>query len=243
MYERPDVPKDNPNRNKIAVVVLVAIALGIFILGSTLWRLANVHSALGSKDVSRAVASATVSDESAQQLAEASGLTLTGDDVECVLFAVVPSGDSSELAGAYLASIDATAQSAKLVSLPVSASLPKGDATATLAQLYGDGGLASLASSLSLGCSVPVSHAVVMTQDGWSAFLDAAAQGSSALKRNATKLMGGIVKSDLDATGLLDVATKALSMGVSAEDIAEAGTVEDGSLDAAGLASLVGVLA
>ena len=144
MYERPDVPKDNPNRNKIAVVVLVAIALGIFILGSTLWRLANVHSALGSKDVSRAVASATVSDESAQQLAEASGLTLTGDDVECVLFAVVPSGDSSELAGAYLASIDATAQSAKLVSLPVSASLPKGDATATLVQLYGDGGLASV---------------------------------------------------------------------------------------------------
>ena len=243
MYERPDVPKDNPNRNKIAVVVLVAIALGIFILGSTLWRLANVHSALGSKDVSRAVASATVSDESAQQLAEASGLTLTGDDVECVLFAVVPSGDSSELVGAYLASIDATAQSAKLVSLPVSASLTKGDATATLAQLYGDGGLASLASSLSLGCSVPVSHAVVMTQDGWSAFLDAAAQGSSALKRNATKLMGGIVKSDLDATGLLDVATKALSMGVSAEDIAEAGTAEDGLLDAAGLASLVGVLA
>ena len=156
MYERPDVPKDNPNRNKIAVVVLVAIALGIFILGSILWRLANVHSALGSKDVSRAVASATVSDESAQQLAEASGLTLTGDDVECVLFAVVRSGDSSELAGAYLASIDATAQSAKLVSLPVGASLTKGDATATLAQLYGDGGLASLASSLSSSCSEPI---------------------------------------------------------------------------------------
>ena len=91
MYERPDVPKDNPNRNKIAVVVLVAIALGIFILGSTLWRLANVHSALGSKDVSRAVASATVSDESAQQLAEASGLTLTGDDVECAILGLLGS--------------------------------------------------------------------------------------------------------------------------------------------------------
>ena len=71
MYERPDVPKDNPNRNKIAVVVIMLVAVGLFVLGSTLWRLANVHSALGSGEVERALAAATVSDEAAQQLADA----------------------------------------------------------------------------------------------------------------------------------------------------------------------------
>ena len=55
--------------------------------------------------------------------------------------------------------------------------------------------------------------------------------------------MGGIVKSDLDAAGLLDVAQRALSMGVSADDITDAGVADDQTLDVVGLARLVGVLA
>lgn len=86
-------------------------------------------------------------------------------------------------------------------------------------------------------------HAVIMTQEGWDTFLEVAAQGSSALKRSATKLMDGIVKSDLDAAGLLDVAQRALSMGVSADDITDAGVADDQTLDVVGLARLVGVLA
>ena len=86
-------------------------------------------------------------------------------------------------------------------------------------------------------------HAVIMTQEGWDTFLEVAAQGSSALKRSATKLMDGIVKSDLDAAGLLDVAQRALSMGVSADDITDAGVADDQTLDVVGLAWLVGVLA
>lgn len=29
MYERPDVPKDSPNRNKVAVIVLLAVAVAL----------------------------------------------------------------------------------------------------------------------------------------------------------------------------------------------------------------------
>ena len=239
MYERPDVPKDNPNRNKIAAVVIMLVAVGLFVLGSTLWRLANVHSALGSGEVERALAAATVSDEAAQQLADAAGATRTGDDVECVLFAIVASKDSSELSGLCVASIDGTQGTARLIRLRTDALVAAGDASSSLAQLYADKGLAGLASA----SSVPMDHAVIMTQEGWDTFLEVAAQGSSALKRSATKLMDGIVKSDLDAAGLLDVAQRALSMGVSADDITDAGVADDQTLDVVGLARLVGVLA
>lgn len=242
MYERPDVPKDNPNRNKIAVVVIMLVAVGLFVLGSTLWRLANVHSALGSGEVERALAAATVSDEAAQQLADAAGATRTGDDVECVLFAIVASKDSSELSGLCVASIDGTQGTARLIRLRTDA-LVAGDTSSSLAQLYADKGLAGLASALASASSVPMDHAVIMTQEGWDTFLEVAAQGSSALKRSATKLMDGIVKSDLDAAGLLDVAQRALSMGVSADDITDAGVADDQTLDVVGLARLVGVLA
>ncbi len=243
MYERPDVPKDNPNRNKIAVVVIMLVAVGLFVLGSTLWRLANVHSALGSGEVERALAAATVSDEAAQQLADAAGATRTGDDVECVLFAIVASKDSSELSGLCVASIDGTQGTARLIRLRTDALVAAGDASSSLGQLYADKGLAGLASALASASSVPMDHAVIMTQEGWDTFLEVAAQGSSALKRSATKLMDGIVKSDLDAAGLLDVAQRALSMGVSADDITDAGVADDQTLDVVGLARLVGVLA
>ena len=89
MYERPDVPKDSPNRNKVAVIVLLAVAVALVGLVMGLWRLANANSALGSSDVGQALSSASSSLGDAQALAEASGATVTGDEVETVLFVVL----------------------------------------------------------------------------------------------------------------------------------------------------------
>lgn len=243
MYERPDVPKSSPNRNKVAVCVLVLIAVTAFVLVSALWRLANVNSALGSSDVGQALASATSSADVAQQLADASGATVTGDEVETVLFVVQSGADSSQAGALFLASMDSTQGAAKLVFLAPTATLPSADGPVALTDLYGKDGLEGLATALAASSAVPVSHAVTWTQDGWNAFLDTAQKGSSALKTNATKLIGGIVSSDLDAAELLDVAQRAVSMGIGSEDITDAPVADDGSLDAAGLARLVGVLA
>lgn len=243
MYERPDVPKPSPNRNKVAVCVLVLIAVCVFVLASALWRLANVNSALGSSDVEQALSSATSSADAAQQLADASGATATGDEVETVLFVVQSGSDSSQAGALFLASIDSTQGTAKLVFLPPTSTLPSTNGPVALTDLYAKEGLEGLAAALAENTAVPVSHAITMTQDGWNAFLDTAQQGSSALKTSATKLVGGIVSSDLDAAGLLDVAQRAVSLGVGGSDIVDAPVADDSSLDGAGLAKLVGVLA
>lgn len=243
MYERPDVPKDSPNRNKVAVIVLLAVAVALVGLVMGLWRLANANSALGSSDVEQALSSASSSLGDAQALAEASGATVTGDEVETVLFVVLDGSDSSSCVATYLAAIDSTQGSAKLIFLPLDALLTSADGLTSVADTYAAGGLRGLAESLASAAAVPVSHAITMTQDGWNAFLDTAQQGSSALKRNATRLVGGIVSSDLDATGLLDIAQRAVSLGVGSSDIVDAPVTEDYLLDAAGLACLVGVLA
>lgn len=243
MYERPDVPKQNPNRNKIAIAVLVVVAVGLMVLVSTLWRLANTSSALGSHEVEDALAAATSSQDAAQALADASGATPTGDEVETVLFVVVPNTSSSDLASLYLASIDSTQGAAKLISVDPGAQVAADAGAVTLHDAYASQGLEGLASTLATACAVPVDHAVTMTQTGWDAFMQAAVGGSSALASHASELLGGIVSSDLDAGGLLDIAKRALSLGLSASDVTEAPAAEDGTLDGAGLARLVGVIA
>ena len=117
MYERPDVPKDSPNRNKVAVIVLLAVTVALAGLVMGLWRLANANSALGSSDVGQALSSASSSLGDAQALAEASGATVTGDEVETVLFVVLDGSDSSSCGAAFLAAIDSTPGSAKLIFL------------------------------------------------------------------------------------------------------------------------------
>lgn len=243
MYERPDVPKESPNRNKVAVVVLGVVAIGLAVLVMALWRLANVNSALGSSDVGQALSLASSSVGDAQQLADASGATVTGDEVETVLFVVQGGSDPSQAGSLFLASIDSTQGAAKLVFLPQAATLPSAVGAATLADIYVKGGLKGLASALAENAAVPVNHAITMTQDGWNAFLDTATKGSSALKTNAGKLIDGIVSSDLDAAGLLDIAQRAVSLGVGVSDIVDAPLADDSSLDCVGLAKLVGVLA
>lgn len=243
MYERPDVPKDNPNRNKVAAVVLLVVAVALTLLVSTLWRLANSSSALGSHEVSDALASATVQEGGAQALADAAGATVTGDEVETVLFVIVPDSSSTDLSGLYVASIDSTQGAAKLTSLAPEAQLALDSGIASLHEVYASQGLGGLAGGIASTCAVPMDHAVTMTQAGWDAFLQTAAGGSSALASHATELLGGIVSSDLDATGLLDIAKRAVSLGLSASDVASVGATEDGQLDAAALARTVGVIA
>lgn len=243
MYERPDVPKESPNRNKIAVVVLIVVALALALLVSTLWHMANQSSALGSHDVQDALSSAATSTGDAQALADAAGATVTGDEVETVLFVVVGDASSTDVTSVYLASIDSTQGSAKLVSLQPDALLQLDSGATSLAQTYASQGLSALAGGIAAASAVPVDHAVTMTQDGWDAFLSTASGGSSALASHATELLGGIVSSDLDATGLLDIAKQAVSLGLSTSDITDAGVTDDGALDGASLARIVGVIA
>lgn len=229
MYERPDVPKLSANRNVIAAAVIAVVFVSVALLVTHLWRLANEHSKLGSSKLSDAIAAATVSPDAIAQVAEAAGVTPTGDTVEVVAFLVTADDDEKTLTGLNLAAIDDTQEKAALVSVPVDARV--GTATASLASVYASGGAKGVTSQLAAGV-VPVSHIVVMTESGWGAFMEAAQSGAAALKRSATRLLDGIVLSDLDAQGLLDIGRRAASAGISADSVVGVPTAE--ASDAAG---------
>lgn len=127
MYERPDVPKDSPNRNKVAVIVLSPWRLRLAGLVMGLWRLANANSAIGQLGCWTGALLGILVSGDAQALAEASGATVTGDEVETVLFVVLDGSDSSSCVATYLAAIDSTQGSAKLIFLPLDALLTSAD--------------------------------------------------------------------------------------------------------------------
>lgn len=248
MYERSDVPKVGPNSNKIAAAVLVVLAIALVVLVTNLWRLANQNSKLGDSGLADAVAAASVSADAIDAQAQASGSTVTGNQLEVVLFAVTSDADDTTLSAAYLAVINDTAGSTTLVGLPVGARV--GDASASVADSFAAKGATALVSQLA-AAAVPVSHVVVMTKTGWDDFLAVAQKGASALKSGADDLLHGITSSDMDVQTLVAVGQKAASSGVSAESVqnvaAQDHTAEDGStyqwVDPAQLGLAIGTLA
>ena len=250
MYERPDVPKDSPHRNLIAVIVLVVVVVAIGVLVTTLWDLANANSVLGSSDLGSAVESTIPAEESIWDQAEAAGLTATGDEIETVLFAVA-SDDEGALATAYLAVLNNTQGTAKLLQFTSDEWIQAGEENLSVADWYAQKGAAGLASAISGSAVVPVSHIVVMTQDGWDSFMSIASKGSSALQSQSRKLSKGITQTEMDAMELVDIAQRAVTNGASSDSIAGVAanevTDEEGTthlqVDPAQLALAVGTLA
>ena len=100
------------------------------------------------------------------------------------------------------------------------------DALAALASVYGEDGVEGLAVALASGAGLAPDHVVVMSTAGRDAFIAVAQQGSSVLEDQASELMGGIERTDMDVAELLDIAKQALSSGISADAIEAAPTRE-----------------
>ena len=249
MYERPDVPKGGKHRTAIAIAVLVAVAIGLVILVTTLWRLANERSSLGNSELSDAVASATVSADFLASYASSVGLTATGDSISTVLFAVVSDDDEESLTALRIAVLSETQGTAKLIEVPVQAHLTQ-DSASSLADLYASGGAKAIVGQFATSGQVALTHVVVMSASGWDAFMEVAHQGSSALASKTQELLAGILSSDMDTAELIDIAQRATSTGLTGADITavpteevpdEAGTHLE--VDAAQLGLAIGTLA
>lgn len=230
MYERPDVPKGGPHRNLIAIIVLAVVAVALVVLVTELWRLANEHSKLGDDDLTKAVSAETVSADAISQHAAQAGVTPTNAEVETVMFSVVTGEGEDSLSALYLAVLNDTDATAKLVQVPADARVQ--GTSSSLASVFAKEGASGLVSELT-AAAVPVSHVVVMTQSGWDTFMTVAEKGGTALTKSASKLLGGIVKSDMDTQQLIEVGQRAASSGVTVEGIETVATsdatAEDGT--------------
>lgn len=251
MYERPDVPKDSPHRNLIAVIVLAVVAVAVTMLVSSLWKLANTNSAMGSKTLAAAVKGTKPSSDTISAYAEATGLTATGDEIETVLFAITSDSSEESASAVYLAIMNETAGSTRLVQFQNDAWVQAGEQNYTVTDWYAQQGASGLASAISSCAAVPVSHIVVMKESGWGSLMAVAQEGSSALSSKSSELVEAIEETDMDVNGLVEVAQKAISAGASADviDTVAMSEVSDDAgntrmqVDAAQLAVAVGTLA
>ncbi len=251
MYERPDVPKDSPHRNLIAIIVLAVVAVAMTMLVSSLWKLANTNSAMGSKTLAKAVKSTKPSSDAISSYAEATGLTATGDSIETVLFVITPDSSDESASAVYLAIMNETAGSTKLVQFQNDGWLQAGDQNLTPVDWYAQQGASGLASAISSCAAVPVSHIVVMQEGGWNSLMTVAKEGTASLASKSSELVEAIEETDMDVNDLVDVAQKAISAGASVDEIevvpmSEASNEEGTTwmqVDATQLAVTVGTLA
>lgn len=251
MYERPDVPKDSPHRNLIALVVIAVVAVAMTMLVSSLWKLANTNSAFGSKTLAKAVKSTKPSSDTIGAFAEATGLTATGADVETVLFAITPDSSEDSVSAVYLAIMNETEGSTKLVQFQSDAWVQAGDENYTVADWYAQQGASGLASAISACAAVPVSHIVVMQEGGWNSLMTVAEEGTASLSSKSNELVESIEETDMEVSDLVDVAQKAISAGASVEEIETVAMSEVSDdagnarmqVDATQLAASVGTLA
>lgn len=231
MYTRSDDPKQIPHKNLIALAVILIIGALLTFLVSNLWSLAQINSKLGDKDIQKALTNQTISSEDLALQAEERELTATGDSVTTILFAITStSGDTSgQLSGIKLAVLNETQNFAKLLDISPEASVTISESAHTLAQFYAEDGVSALAQGISYTGAVPVSHAIVISDAGWEAFMGAATQGTSTLRSQASDLLKSIEQSDMDLTDLIDTVTRATDAGLSASNIEtiETSEVED----------------
>lgn len=226
MYTRSDDPKDLPHKNLIALLVLVIIgALGAALV-MFCWNMAQHNSKMGSSDIADALSTAAGA-ASVEEIAAGRDLSATGDSVTTVMFVVLTEGEggSEQLSALNVAVLNETQNFAKLLQIPVDASVTGNGITETFAGWYSAGGVASLAMRVA-SAGLPVNHIVVMTAAGWESFMTVASQGSSALASNATDLLKSIEESDMDITALVDIMSKAISAGLSSDSIETIATSE-----------------
>ena len=200
MYDRPDVPKGGPHSNAIAAGVLVVIVAAVVVLVHVLWGMAQQHSKLGDGKLGDAVSSAATVELPVQD-----GVVAGGDEVTRALVVMLSDDESSEdLVALRLVSLNETRGSSALVDVPLDVGL----GAASVAETYA-GGVDTLVKAFAQAAGMPVSHVVVVRQSAWDSMLATAAKGASALVKAAPGLMAGVVRSDMGAQDLLDLAKAA----------------------------------
>lgn len=235
-FERTDVPRPSHVRNVVSVVVLAAVAIGLYMLVTNLWTRANLESHLGERNLTSAV-------ESQAELADLTGeYVQSQDSFQSVLVLTVSSlDDGATLSSAELLVLDVTANTGVLVSIPATVSVSYNGSAITLADLYQSAGASACVTSLGAATNVSLSHVIVATTDVWGQVAALAGSDANTLIMRGADLLSNM-NTDMSTQELLDLATLVQSVGVDnlarvdAPTYADGYTAEDGSWVETGVA-------
>jgi hypothetical protein len=207
-YERSDVPRGGKHTTAIALVVLAVIVIGVALLVSFLWRLANQSTTLGDDSLSEGIAAQG-------DQATIDGYTASTDDIECVLVLTVDdvSSDSPTLGQVQILSLDATSGTGVLVALPLDTKVTTDSGDTTVSELFASDGAGGCIAPLSEATGVPVSHVVVVESDFWDQAASLSGSSTDELMSEASDLLSQ-VRSDMDANQMVDLLSEARSIGI-----------------------------
>lgn len=243
-FERTDVPRDNPNRNRIAVAVIVCVFAGLAVLVAVLWNRASESTHVGNDDLGAAV-------ESQADATSPDGYALSDDDWTIVLVLTVDDLDSDapELTAVHIMCLDATAGSGSLVGIPLDTKVSDGTSDTTLASLYETSGASACVSPLASATNLRMTHVVLADETAWEKLESLSGAGVNSLVSDASDLLSSL-DTDMDAGELTDLAELVQSIGIDNLDAfdAEVTTEDDGNggtcsvIDATNLGVAIGTL-
>ncbi len=239
-FERTDVPRESPYRNLIGVIVVVVVLAAAAGIVLAVWNRVSLETSLEDSDLVDAV------DAQETTAATADGYEASTDEFEFTLLLTTDETDDSgsTLSSARILSVNATQGTASYVVLPVAMAAVTSDGEhVTLSSLYSSEGYAACVTAVSDATGIAVDHVVVSSGDvveELAALADAGVSSVSDLVSSAASLLEKI-KTDMDVTALVSLASTVTSVGVGNIGSFEVPLVVDTTTDADGNAVETGL--
>ena len=227
-FERTDVPEPSPRRNVIGAIVAVAALVATAVVVMLAWNRASLESRMGDSALEDALA------PQASSMSPSEGYVDTGNEVHSTLLLTSDSlEDGGSLSEARILSVNATAGTATLVSVPTDLALTVDDQSTTLAELFSSQGYAACVTPLAGAAGIGFDNVILATGDVLEEAAQLAGSGTDNLVRSASGLLSKI-RTNMDATGLLSFAETLSSIGVANLAASDAPLVAETTTDEAG---------
>lgn len=237
-FERTDVPRENPYRNAIGVIVCVVVFVAAGIVVSAVWNRVGLESRLGEAALSSAV------DAQGSVAVSTSGHAASTDDRELTLLLVTDDVDAtgSALTSARVLSVNHTQGAAGYVNLPADVAVTSGETRVALSTLFSTEGAAACVGPLASATGIAFDHVVVSSGDVVSEMAALADTDPTALLGSSEDLLRKI-KTNMDASELVSLAGSVAAVGVENITSFDAPLVTDVATDADGNIVETGLMA
>lgn len=208
-YERTDVPKGGPRATVLAIIALVLIVAGGYLLFQALWARAKFDSVKGDADLVSSVSGTT-------ELSSVDGYVVSDHTFENVLFLVVDDVDAEApvLSDASILSLDVTAGTGAYVILPTNVRVNPETNPQTLSDLCASAGGSACVSAVERRCGILIDHVVVADATGWESIRKLDGVGAQELVSRMTNLLDH-ARTDMDASAINDLNERVQAMGFS----------------------------
>lgn len=222
-FERSDVPRPSAARNVVAVVVVLLVFAGLYLLVTHLWARVQREGHLEDSGLADAVAAQSVADVAAD------GYQRSTDTFTTVLVLTAEGlDDGSALRSAEVLVADETTSVAVRLSVPTGVSIAVGDQTYTLADLYAVQGASSCVAPLASASGLTFDHVIVTTADDvWGPLSALAGVSAVELPTRGADLLDASL-TDLSADGLANLASLVSALGVAGVAPTDAPTYPSG---------------